>query len=97
MLYAYSEGFVLVFSPTMRVVHGKGSMIGKMPGETLEKKAEEPEGYLCLYDGASRQEAAVHGPGIRLDGCEWNEGASPGVGLLEVSCSQEHAGLCEGA
>ena len=57
------ENFVLPLSHD-EVVHGKGSLLGKMPGDDWQKFANLRL-LLRLHVGAAGQEAAVHGRRVR--------------------------------
>ena len=59
MMYAFSENYVLPMSHD-EVVHMKGSVFGKMPGDRWLKFAGGPR-VLRLYAGPSGKEAELYG------------------------------------
>ncbi|MCC7044977.1 MAG: 1,4-alpha-glucan branching protein GlgB [Acidobacteria bacterium] len=79
MLYAYNENFVLPFSHD-EVVHGKGSMMDKVPGDQWQKAATLRALYAFMY--------AHPGKKLLFMGCElgewreWNHDDSLDWGLV---------------
>lgn len=80
MIYAYSERFMLVLSHD-EVVHGKSSMIGKMPGEIRDKfkNLRAAYGFMMMHPG---KKLLFMGQDIgEFD--EWNEDRSVEWELLQ--------------
>lgn len=86
MVYAYSEKYVLVFSHD-EVVHGKCSMINKMPGTEQEKYSNLrlTYAYMCMHPG---KKLLFMGQDI-AEFDEWNEDRSVEWELLQEAPHKE--------
>lgn len=86
VIYAYSEHFMLVFSHD-EVVHGKGSMIGKMPGELKDKfnNLRLSYAYMMMHPG---KKLLFMGQDIG-EFEEWNEERSVKWDLLDFENHSE--------
>lgn len=86
MVYAYTENFVLVLSHD-EVVHGKGSMIGKMPGDYWQKFANLKVAYGFMYGHPGKKLQFMGNELAQFD--EWSEENSLHWHLLEYESHKQ--------